>query len=129
MVGKIVIGRGGTMVDKISKAKRSEIMSKIKGKDTKIEILVRHWLFHHGFRYRKNDNRYPGTPDIVLPKYKTIIFVNGCFWHGHDNCTLFHLPKSNKEFWAKKINCNKERDIQNIMNLEALGWKVIVIWE
>lgn len=104
-------------------------MSRIKGKDTKPEEIVRKYLFSHGFRYRKNDKRLPGTPDIVLPKYKTVIFVNGCFWHGHNNCKYFVVPKTNTEFWMNKINANIERDHRQHKELIDLGWKVIVIWE
>lgn len=108
---------------------RSFNMARIKGKDTKPEEIVRKYLFSHGFRYRKNDKRLPGTPDIVLPKYKTVIFVNGCFWHGHNNCKYFVVPKTNTEFWMNKINANIERDHRQHKELIDLGWKVIVIWE
>ncbi len=117
------------MVDKFTAEKRSEIMSKIKGKNTKIEIKVRKYLFSKGFRYRKNDKRYPGTPDLVLPKYKTAVFINGCFWHGHENCKLYRLPKSNVEFWQKKIERNQTNDLLNRTKLEEMGFQVIVIWE
>ena len=108
---------------------RSYNMSQIKGKNTKPEELVRKYLFAQGFRYRKNDKRLPGTPDIVLPKYKTVIFVNGCFWHEHKGCKYFVWPKSNPDFWKKKIETNMERDSNQILELEVLGWKVIVVWE
>ena len=104
-------------------------MSCIKGKNTKPEEIVRKYLFSQGFRYRKNDKRLPGTPDIVLPKYKIVIFVNGCFWHGHEGCRYFVIPKTNTEFWTKKIETNRKRDIRKINDLQALGWKVIVVWE
>ena len=104
-------------------------MSCIKGKNTRPEEIVRKYLFSQGFRYRKNDKRLPGTPDIVLPKYKTVIFVNGCFWHGHDGCRYFVIPKTNTEFWTKKIETNRNRDIRKINDLQTLGWKVIVVWE
>lgn len=107
---------------------RSYNMSRIRGKDTKPEEQVRKYLFSEGFRYRKNDKSLPGTPDIVLPKYKTVIFVNGCFWHHHD-CRWFVWPKNNAEFWRAKIETNEERDFTNRCQLEQLGWKVIVIWE
>ena len=116
------------MTDIYSKQKRSEIMSKISGKDTKPEILVRKFLFAQGFRYRKNDKRYPGKPDIVLPKYKTVIFIHGCFWHGH-NCPAGKLPGTRKEFWENKIKGNIERDKKNKKKLEKEGWKVITIWQ
>jgi DNA mismatch endonuclease (patch repair protein) len=111
------------MTDIYSKNKRSQIMSKISGKETEPEILVRKFLFRKGFRYRKNDKRYPGTPDIVLPKYKTVIFVHGCFWHGH-NCRAGKLPETRKEFWQNKIDTNIARDKKNRQDLEKLGWKV-----
>ena len=104
-------------------------MSCIKGKGTKPEEIVRKYLFSHGFRYRKNDKRLPGTPDIVLPKYKTVIFVNGCFWHGHEGCKYFVWPKNNAEFWKAKILQNIERDKRDFERLENAGWKVIVVWE
>lgn len=116
------------MADIFSRKKRSEIMSKISGKDTKPEIIVRKFLFAHGFRYRKNDKRYLGKPDIVLPKYKTIVFIHGCFWHGH-NCSAGKLPDTRKEFWKNKITKNIERDKKNKEMLEKDGWKVIVIWQ
>lgn len=116
-------------MDVHSKSVRSYNMSRIKGKDTKPEQLVRRFLFSQGFRFRKNDKRYPGHPDIVLPKYKTVIFVNGCFWHGHDGCKCYVIPKTNTDFWINKINRNIQRDSENYKNLIALGWKVIIIWE
>lgn len=103
-------------------------MSKISGKETKPEILVRKFLFSQGFRFRKNDKRFPGKPDIVLPKYKTAIFVHGCFWHGH-TCKAGKLPETRKEFWKKKISDTKNRDQRNQQNLKSLGWKVITIWD
>jgi DNA mismatch endonuclease (patch repair protein) len=116
-------------MDVFSKSKRSDIMSKVSGKDTKPEILVRKYLFSKGFRYRKNVKDLPGKPDIVLPKYKTIIFVHGCFWHGHENCEAAKLPASNIDYWTRKTSSNKKRDSQNIRTLKTLGWNVIVIWE
>ncbi len=104
-------------------------MSRIKSKNTKPEELVRKYLFSQGFRYIKNDRRLPGSPDIVLPKYKTVIFVNGCFWHGHNGCKYFVWPKSNEDFWKNKIKANIARDKKKTDALEALGWKVIVVWE
>lgn len=117
------------MVDVFSKTKRSQIMSKISGKETKPEILVRKFLFSQGYRYRKNNKKLPGKPDIVLPKYKTVIFVHGCFWHGHKGCKYSALPTSHHEFWAKKIGGNIDRDKLVIKSLKALGWKVITIWQ
>ncbi|MEO5229866.1 DNA mismatch endonuclease Vsr [Bacteroides ovatus] len=116
------------MSDIFSQTKRSDIMSKISSKDTKPEILVRKFLFSKGFRYRINVKTLPGKPDIVLPKYKTIIFVNGCFWHGH-NCKKGKLPSSNTDFWKEKISNNKSRDAKNSDLLVNLGWKVIIIWQ
>ncbi|CAN5398110.1 very short patch repair endonuclease [soil metagenome] len=116
------------MADIFSKAKRSEIMSKISGKETKPEILVRKFLFAQGFRYRKNDKRFPGKPDIVLPKYKTVIFVHGCFWH-HHNCRAAALPQTNYEFWKNKMQTNIERDKKNQRDLKKLSWKVLLIWQ
>ena len=104
-------------------------MSCIKGKGTKPEEFVRKYLFSQGFRYRKNDKRLPGTPDIVLPKYKTVIFVNGCFWHGHKGCKYFVWPKNNAEFWKNKIESNISRDRKKAETLKDQGWKVIVVWE
>jgi len=117
------------MADVHSPETRSYNMSCIRGKDTKPEELVRKYLFSKGFRYRKNDTRLPGKPDIVLPKYKTVIFVNGCFWHGHEGCRYFVWPKNNAVFWQKKIGGNIERDAKNHKLLEELGWQVIVVWE
>lgn len=112
----------------MSKEQRSERMSKIKSNNTKIEDMVRKYLFKHGFRYRKNDKRLPGKPDIYLPKYKTVIFINGCFWHYH-NCSIGHLPKSNTLMWINKLERNKMRDEENYNRLHSMGYKVIIIWE
>lgn len=108
---------------------RSYNMSQIKGKNTRPEELVRKYLFAQGFRYRKNDKRLPGSPDIVLPKYKTVIFVNGCFWHGHTGCKYFIWPKNNAEFWRNKITTNIQRDAQKIGQLDSMSWNVITVWE
>ena len=116
-------------MDVHSKEVRSYNMSRIKGKDTKPEETVRKYLFSQGFRYRKNDKKLPGSPDIVLPKYKTVIFVNGCFWHGHEGCKYFVWPKNNAEFWHKKIRDNIFRDQWKVQAVYLLGWKVIVVWE
>ncbi len=116
-------------MDVHSKETRSYNMSRIKGKNTKPEELVRKYLFSQGFRYRKNDKRLPGTPDIVLPKYKTVVFVNGCFWHGHEGCKYFVWPQNNADFWKAKINANIQRDQRKKEELERLGWRVLVIWE
>ena len=116
-------------MDVHDKKTRSYNMSQIKSKNTKPEELVRKYLFSQGFRYRKNDKRLPGSPDIVLPKYKTVIFVNGCFWHGHEGCKHFVWPKSNEEFWKNKIETNIARDKNKTKTLEELGWKVLIVWE
>ena len=108
---------------------RSYNMSRIKGKNTKPEETVRKYLFSQGFRYRKNDKRLPGKPDIVLPKYKTVIFVNGCFWHKHEGCKYFVWPKSNSEFWKEKIESNIVRDKKQYEELKNAGWHVIIVWE
>lgn len=107
---------------------RSYNMSRIRSKDTKPEELVRKYLFAHGFRYRKNVRDLPGTPDIVLPKYHAVVFVNGCFWHHHD-CPYFEWPKNNAEFWKKKIEGNVSRDRVELKELEEMGWRVFVIWQ
>lgn len=104
-------------------------MSHIRGKDTTIETEVRRYLFSKGFRFRKNDKRYPGHPDIVLPKYKTVIFVNGCFWHRHPGCKYAYTPKSNIEFWEKKFEKNVSNDKRDKELLENMGWHVIIVWE
>ncbi len=113
---------------KISKEKRKKIMASIPSKNTKPEMIVRHYLWSEGFRYRINLNRLLGHPDIVLRKYRTCIFVNGCFWHGH-NCSEFRMPKSNVDYWMAKINRNKERDKEEQQKLVKMGWHVIIIWE
>lgn len=117
------------MADRISKEKRSWNMSHIRSKDTKPEIKVRSYLFRHGFRFRKNVSELPGTPDIVLPKYSTVIFINGCFWHHHDGCKYAYIPKTRTEFWFNKFKRNVENDIKNQKILKDTGWKVIVLWE
>lgn len=117
------------MADVHSPEKRSYNMSRIHAKGTKPEETVRKYLFSKGFRYRKNGPRLPGKPDIVLPKYKTVVFVNGCFWHRHEGCKYFVWPKNNAEFWRKKIMSNVERDNRNYSELKEKGWSVVVIWE
>ena len=104
-------------------------MSRIKGKKTKPEEVVAKYLFANGFRYRRNVKGLPGTPDIVLKKYRTVIFVNGCFWHCHEGCKWFVLPETNAEFWKKKFDCNRERDKQNYKKIQDDGWNVIIVWE
>lgn len=117
------------MTDVHSKEIRSYNMSKIKGKDTKPEILVRKFLFAKGLRYKLHDKKLPGKPDLVFPKYRKVLFVHGCFWHGHENCKYFILPKTRTEWWLNKINKNKEKDLESTKKLESEGWKVYVIWE
>ena len=116
-------------MDKLTKEQRHHCMSAIKGKNTKPEILVRKFLFARGFRYRLNHPRLPGHPDIVLRKYKTCIFVNGCFWHKHEGCKYFVVPKTRTEFWLNKINRNQERDKEVKKQLAKMGWHSITIWE
>lgn len=116
------------MADNHTKEVRSRNMSHIRSTNSKPEEKVRTHLFSKGFRYRKNDKRYPGKPDIVLPKYRTVIFINGCFWHKH-NCPRFVWPSSNEEYWIPKIKRNEERDRQNQLMLKKMGWKVITVWE
>lgn len=117
------------MTDIYAKNKRSQIMSKISGKDTKPEMIVRKYLFAQGFRFRVNVKSLTGKPDIVLPKYKTIIFVNGCFWHGHKNCKAAKLPSTRKDFWKRKILTNIARDKKDIEKLRGIGWHVIIVWQ
>lgn len=108
---------------------RRKNMQHIRSKDTKPEVKVRSWLFRRGFRFRKNDARYPGKPDVVLPKYHTVIFVNGCFWHHHEDCQYAYIPKSRTDFWVKKFKRNQVNDKLHRDQLKAMGWKVITIWE
>ena len=117
------------MADVLTPKQRSYNMSRIHGKDTTPEELVRKFLFSQGFRYRKNDARLPGKPDIVLPKYKTVIFVNGCFWHKHEGCKYFVWPRNNAVFWKEKIEKNVARDTKDYELLRLEGWRVIIIWE
>lgn len=117
------------MADVMTSEQRSRCMAAIKGKDTKPEMIVRKYLFSRGLRFRVQVRKLPGNPDIVLPKYKTVIFVNGCFWHGHEGCKYFRLPKSNVGFWKEKIERNVARDFRNEAELKALGWRVIRVWE
>ncbi|NLL90832.1 MAG: DNA mismatch endonuclease Vsr [Ruminococcaceae bacterium] len=117
------------MADCFSTQKRREVMSKIGSKDTQIEIKVRLWLYHRGIRYRKNCKTIIGKPDITIKKYKIAIFVHGCFWHGHENCKYYRLPKSNLEYWKEKLEKNIKRDKENIEKLEQMGWNVFVLWE
>jgi len=117
------------MADIYSEKKRSQIMASISGKETVPESMVRSFLFKQGFRFKKNVESLPGKPDIVLPKYKTAIFVNGCFWHGHKKCKAATLPATRKKFWTNKIKANIDRDKRNIRELKKASWKVIIIWQ
>lgn len=103
-------------------------MSRIKGKDTKPELLVRKFLHAQGFRYKLHDKSLPGKPDLVLPKYKTVIFIHGCFWHGHARCKYFTIPKTRTQWWINKININKANDAKAVKALRKEGWKVLVVW-
>jgi DNA mismatch endonuclease (patch repair protein) len=117
------------MTDVHNKETRSYNMSQIKGKDTKPEMLIREFLFSNGFRYRLHVKDLPGKPDIVLPKYKTVIFVNGCFWHGHENCHYFTLPKTRAEWWKEKIEKTRLNDTIKQRMLEDMNFKVLIVWE
>jgi len=110
-------------------AKRSEVMSKIKSGNTKPEIILRKALFSKGYRFRLHQKSLPGKPDIILPKYRTVIFVHGCFWHYHQSCWEGKIPKSNTSFWKGKLARNIERDQQNEIKLTAIGWQVVIVWE
>lgn len=117
------------MSDHLSVEQRHANMSAVKDKNTKPDMVVRHYLWGKGFRYRVNSPRLPGHPDIVLRKYRTCVFVNGCFWHGHENCKFFRLPKTHTVFWEKKITRNKERDKEEQRRLAKMGWHCITVWE
>ena len=116
-----------TMTDKMTPEQRHRCMSRIHSKDTKPELKVRRWLWNHGYRYRLNVKGVPGKPDIVMRRYRTAVFVNGCFWHGHETCCK--IPSTNREFWVNKIQRNQERDQENYRVLRENGWQVIVVWE
>jgi len=117
------------MADVHTPAQRSYNMSRIRNANTKPEMLVRKFLHANGFRYKLHDKKLPGKPDIVLPKYKTVIFVHGCFWHGHENCRYFVVPKTKTDWWLNKINTNKVNDGKAILTLEKDGWRVLTLWE
>ena len=117
------------MADVMTPEQRSRCMAAIKGKDTKPEMIVRKYLFSRGLRYRVNNRKLPGSPDIVLKKYKTVVFIDGCFWHGHEGCKYYRPPKSNVNFWRHKIAMNIARDYANGVDLRLAGWKVIRVWE
>lgn len=117
------------MTDTISKERRSWNMSRIRDRNTKPELIVRAFLHKEGYRFRLHRKDLPGKPDIVLPKYRTVIFVHGCFWHRHENCHYAYTPKSRLEFWEEKFRTNIERDFKVITQLKNLGWNVVIIWE
>ena len=117
------------MMDTLTKEKRSWNMSRITGRNTKPEILLRSLLHREGFRFRLHDKRFPGKPDIVLPRHRTVIFVNGCFWHRHNNCEYAYTPKSRQEFWLNKFQGTVQRDQEKQKMLADLGWQVLVVWE
>lgn len=117
------------MSDTMTPAQRHDCMSHVRSKNTTPEKAVRNELWRRGYRYRLNDRRLPGTPDLVLPKYRAVIFINGCFWHGHKGCSKYVVPKSNVDFWKAKVAKNIERDLQNAQRLDILAWSVITVWE
>lgn len=116
-------------MDRLTRERRSWNMSRIKGKDTKPEVLVRSVLHQLGFRFRLHRSDLPGKPDITLPKHRTVIFVHGCFWHRHSGCRLAYTPKSNEAFWSEKLASNVKRDKRNQSALRKLGWSVLIVWE
>ena len=116
-------------MDDLTTEQRHTNMSHIRSRENKPEIIVRKYLFSKGLRYRKNDKRYPGKPDILLPKYHTAIFINGCFWHHHPGCKYAVIPKTNQDYWIPKLRKNIERDKANYQDLRNAGWKVLIIWE
>jgi DNA mismatch endonuclease (patch repair protein) len=117
------------MADVHTKEQRSFNMSRIKGKDTKPEMLVRKYLHANGYRYKLHDKTLPGKPDLVLPKHKTVIFIHGCFWHGHENCKYFKIPQTRTEWWTEKINRNIVNDVKAMKLLKKDGWKIVTLWE
>lgn len=117
------------MPDTMTPEQRHRCMSNIGSKNTKPEMIVRRWLWRQGFRYRLNVKRLPGTPDIVIPKLSTVIFVNGCFWHAHQGCDKYRVPSTNVSFWEEKFKRNRERDARNYNSLHKMGWYVLVVWE
>lgn len=117
------------MADIMTPEQRHRCMAAIKGKDTKPEMIVRQYLHSLGFRYGLHNKKLPGSPDLVLRKYKTVIFIHGCFWHGHEGCKYYRLPKSNESFWSEKISRNQSRDNKSREQLEKKGWNVLTVWE
>lgn len=117
------------MADVVSAEKRSQMMAGIRSKNTRPEMIIRKWLHAHGYRFRLHRKDLPGSPDIVLPRYRLAIFAHGCFWHQHENCRIAKLPSTRPEWWAGKLARNKERDREAMRRLEEMGWRVVVIWE
>ena len=117
------------MADTLTPYQRHINMAHIRSSDTRPEVILRTLLWRRGYRYRVNDNRLPGKPDVVFPKYRSVVFVHGCFWHGHNNCRSNHIPETNKDYWMAKIARNQERDQEVWRKLEAKGWSVIIVWE
>ena len=117
------------VMDTLSPEDRHKNMSHIRSKDTKPEKMIRSALFRAGFRYRICDKRYPGRPDIIFPHYYAVVFINGCFWHAHENCRYFVFPKSNREFWQKKFEANRRRDKENLEYYQSQCWRVCLVWE
>lgn len=117
------------MADVVDKATRSRMMAGIRGTETRAERVVRSYLFRQGLRFRKNVSDMPGKPDVVLPRFRTVVFVHGCFWHQHSRCKYAAVPKSNRVFWEKKLDANRDRDKRDRRHLRKLGWKVLTIWE
>jgi len=117
------------VADNVTKKRRSEIMSNVRSSNTEPELIVRRYLFSNGFRYKLNDKNLPGKPDIKLTKYRTLIFVHGCFWHGHNSCNIYVMPRTNKKFWYGKIETNVSRDRRHTTSLRKLGWHVYIVWE
>jgi DNA mismatch endonuclease (patch repair protein) len=124
-----MVSQSTDKTDRLSPQQRSVLMSKVHATDTKPEIMLRKELFHRGFRYRKNVTNLPGKPDIVLPKYRAIVFIHGCFWHQHPGCKEAARPKSRQEYWDAKLNRNMERDVEIIEKLTKMGWRVYIVWE
>jgi DNA mismatch endonuclease (patch repair protein) len=116
-------------MDVLSKELRRKTMAAVKSKDSKCEMIVRKMLHANGFRYRLHDSTLPGTPDLIFPRYKTVVFVHGCFWHQHQGCSAAARPVSRMEYWDAKLDRNVARDTTNVVRLQAMGWKVLVVWE
>ncbi|MDO5761648.1 MAG: very short patch repair endonuclease [Bacteroidales bacterium] len=117
------------MADKMTPEQRSKCMSKIRSRNTRPEMIVRRFLFSHGFRYRIHARPLPGTPDVVIVGLRTCIFINGCFWHGHEGCTMYRMPQTNVDYWTKKIEHNRQRDHETRLRLKSMGWHMVEVWE